>query len=151
SRRRSIQRRESDWLARVIHALGGRRRYTAALTNMDLTLTSQETAFRDELRSWLAGHVPPNWEAEELHHPMQERFAFQRRWQKTVFDAGWAGVAWPRAYGGRGATLMEQAIFTEEMARAGAPPLANTLGLSLVGPTIIAFGTDAQKQRFLPH
>jgi len=118
---------------------------------MDLTLTPQETAFRDELRSWLADHVPPRWEAEHLRDSMEERFAFLRRWQKTVFDAGWAGIAWPREYGGRGATLMEQAIFSEEMARAGAPPLANTLGLSLVGPTIIHFGTDAQKTRFLPN
>jgi alkylation response protein AidB-like acyl-CoA dehydrogenase len=116
---------------------------------MDLTLTPQETAFRDELRSWLAAHVPPRWEAEHRHDSMQDRFAFQRRWQKTVFDAGWVGIAWPRAYGGRGATPMEQAIFTEEMARAGAPPLANLLGLSLIGPTIIEFGTDAQKERFL--
>jgi alkylation response protein AidB-like acyl-CoA dehydrogenase len=116
---------------------------------MDLTLTAQEAAFRDELRSWLVAHIPPRWETEHLHDTMQERFAFLRRWQKRVFDAGWAGIAWPREYGGRGATLMEQAIFTEEMARAGAPPLANTLGLSLIGPTIIEHGSDAQKERFL--
>ena len=118
---------------------------------MDLTLTPQETAFRDELRSWLQRNVPTNWEADRRRDSMQERFAFLRGWQKTVFDAGWAGVAWPTAYGGRGATLMEQAIFTEEMARAGAPQLANTLGLSLIGPTIIQYGTDAQKTRFLPN
>jgi alkylation response protein AidB-like acyl-CoA dehydrogenase len=116
---------------------------------MDLTLTPQEIAFRDELRSWLATSIPPGWQAEHLRGSMQDRFASLRRWQKTVFDAGWAGIAWPREHGGRGATLMEQAIFTEEMARAGAPPLANTLGLSLIGPTIIEFGTDAQKRRFL--
>jgi len=81
---------------------------------------------------------------------MQARFEFLLGWQKKVFEAGWAGIAWPKEYGGRGATLMEQVIFTEEMARAGAPPLANVLGLMLIGPTIIAFGTDAQKKRFLP-
>ncbi len=63
---------------------------------MDLTLTAQEAAFRDELRAWLVAHVPPGWEAEHLHDTMEERFAFLRRWQKTVFDAGWAGIAWPR-------------------------------------------------------
>jgi alkylation response protein AidB-like acyl-CoA dehydrogenase len=118
---------------------------------VDLTLTPQETAFRDQLRSWLEENVPRNWDADHLRASMEERFAFLRRWQKTVFDGGWAGISWPKAYGGRGATLLEQAIFTEEMARAGAPPLANTLGLSLIGPTIIHFGTDAQKQRFLAN
>ena len=118
---------------------------------MDLTLSPQDTAFRDELRAWLVDHVPPRWEAEHLHDTMEERFAFLRRWQKTVFDAGWAGISWPREYGERGASLMEQAIFTEEMARAGAPPLANLLGLSLIGPTIVEYGSDAQKTRFLQN
>jgi alkylation response protein AidB-like acyl-CoA dehydrogenase len=80
---------------------------------------------------------------------MEERFKFRRQWQKRVFAAGWAGVAWPKEYGGRGASLMQQVIFTEEMAKAGAPPLANVLGLSLIGPTIIHYGTDAQKKRHL--
>jgi alkylation response protein AidB-like acyl-CoA dehydrogenase len=66
-----------------------------------------------------------------------------------VYEAGWAGISWPREYGGRGATLMEQVIFWQEMAEAGAPPLANILGVGLVGPTLIAFGTEAQKKRFL--
>jgi alkylation response protein AidB-like acyl-CoA dehydrogenase len=118
---------------------------------VDLTLTPDETTFRDELRSWLATHVPRGWDADLLHASMEEKFAFLRRWQKTVFEGGWVGIEWPKAYGGRGATLMEQAIFTEEMARAGAPPLANTLGLSLVGPTIIHHGSDAQKRRFLAN
>jgi alkylation response protein AidB-like acyl-CoA dehydrogenase len=118
---------------------------------VDLTLTREETAFRDQLRAWLAANVPADWEAEHLQDSMEERFAFLRRWQQQVFNAGWAGISWPTEYGGRGATLMEQAIFTEEMARAGAPPLANTLGLSLIGPTIVHYGTDAQKRRFLAN
>ncbi len=118
---------------------------------MDLNLTPQELAFRDELRAWLKANVPADWEARRTEDEMLERFKFLRDWQKKVFEAGWAGVAWPKEYGGRGATLMEQVIFTEEMARAAAPPLANVLGLSLIGPTIIGFGTDAQKKRFLPH
>jgi len=118
---------------------------------VDLTLTPTETAFRDALRSWIAANAPKNWEAGQLHASMHERFAFLRRWQKTVYEGGWAGVSWPKAYGGRGATMMEQAIFTEEMARAGAPALANTLGLAIIGPTIIHFGTDAQKKRYLAN
>jgi alkylation response protein AidB-like acyl-CoA dehydrogenase len=118
---------------------------------MDLNLTPDEAAFRDELRAWLDKNVPADWEARQHRGSMEERFAYRREWQKRVYEAGWAGVAWPTAYGGRGATLMEQVIFTQEMARANAPPLANVLGLGLIGPTIIAYGTDAQKQRFLAN
>src|SRR5260370_22937413 len=118
---------------------------------MDLNLTPQELAFRDELRAWLKANVPADWEARRTEDEMLERFAFLRAWQKKVYDAGWAGVAWPKEYGGRGATLMEQVIFTEEMARAAAPPLAHVLGLGLTGPTIIGFGTDAQSKRFCPN
>ena len=117
---------------------------------MDLNLTPQERRFRDEVRAWLAANAPRDWEREHRDEDMRQRFAFLRSWQKKVYEAGWAGIAWPRQYGGRGATLMEQVIFTEELARAGAPPLANVLGLSLIGPTIIAFGTEAQKKRYLP-
>ena len=117
--------------------------------NMDLTLSPQELRFRDELRAWLAANVPADWETR-IGDDLAERFEFLRTWQKKVYEAGWAGISWPKEYGGRGATLMEQVIFTEEMARAGAPPLANVLGLSLIGPTIVNFGTDAQKKRYLP-
>jgi alkylation response protein AidB-like acyl-CoA dehydrogenase len=116
---------------------------------MNLKLTAEESAFRDELRAWLTAHVPADWEAHRLHDGVEARFAFSRGWQKQVYDGGWAGVAWPREYGGRGATLMEQVLFTQEMARAAAPPLANVLGLGLIGPTIIAYGTEAQKKRHL--
>src|SRR5260370_19894123 len=117
---------------------------------MDLNLTPEELQFRDELRAWLAANVPPDWERRRLEDPMHQRFAFLREWQKKVYDGGWAGVSWPKEYGGRGATLIQQVIFTEEMGRAAAPPLANILGLSLIGPTIIAFGAEAQKKRYLP-
>jgi alkylation response protein AidB-like acyl-CoA dehydrogenase len=118
---------------------------------MDLNLTPQETTFRDEVRRWLDANVPRDWEERRLRDTMEDRFAFLREWQKRVYQGGWAGLAWPREYGGRGATLMEQVIFTQEMARAGAPPLANILGLGLIGPTIIHFGTDAQKKRYLEN
>lgn len=118
---------------------------------MDLNLTPTELKFRDELRAWLAANVPGDWEKRRTEDEMLARFEYLRAWQKKVYQAGWAGVAWPKEYGGRGATLMQQVIFIEEMTRASAPPLANVLGLSLIGPTIIAFGTDAQKKRFLPN
>src|SRR6266849_399175 len=118
---------------------------------MDLNLTASELSFRDEVRAWLHANVPKDWDQHRTEDDMRERFAFLRAWQKRVYEAGWAGISWPKEYGGRGATLMEQVIFTEEMARAGAPPLANILGLMLIGPTVIAFGTDAQKRRFLAN
>jgi alkylation response protein AidB-like acyl-CoA dehydrogenase len=118
---------------------------------MDLNLTPQETKFRDELRAWLGSNVPADWETHRLRDSMEDRFQFLRAWQKRVYEAGWAGVAWPQEYGGRGASLMEQVIFTQEMAAAGAPPMANILGLALIGPTIIAYGTEAQKKRYLAN
>src|SRR6195256_3118921 len=118
---------------------------------MDLNLSPSELAFRDQLRAWLHSNVPADWEKHRTEDEMLARFEFLRAWQKQVFRAGWAGINWPKEFGGRGATVLEQVIFTEEMAPAGAPPLANILGLMLIGPTIIAFGTDAQKRRFLAN
>src|SRR5579872_287651 len=117
---------------------------------MDLNLTPQELQFRDELRAWLTKNAPRDWEKRRTEDTMEQRFAFLREWQRKVYEGGWAGIAWPKEYGGRGASLMEQVIFTEEMGSTGAPPLANVLGLALIGPTIIHFGTEEQKKRYLP-
>jgi alkylation response protein AidB-like acyl-CoA dehydrogenase len=111
---------------------------------VDLTLSPSEEAFRDELRAWLAENHPG-----EEPSGMDEAFRFRRDWQRRLHDHGWAGVSWPEEFGGRGATLVEQAIFNEEMVRSKAPPLANVLGLAMGGPTVIAHGTDEQKRRFL--
>jgi len=116
---------------------------------MDLSLSLEETQFRDELRAWLEQHAPKDWEHRH-DGSIEEHFAFLRSWQKTLYDGGWAGISWPREYGGRGASLMQQVIFWQELARVSAPPMANVIGLGMVGPTIIAFGTEAQKARFLP-
>ncbi len=115
---------------------------------MDLNLTSDELQFRDELRAWLASNVPEEWD-EVREESLEERFDFLKSWQRKLYEAGWAGISWPKEYGGRGASLMQQVIFWQEMAQAGAPPMANVLGLGIIGPTIIAFGTEAQKKRFL--
>jgi alkylation response protein AidB-like acyl-CoA dehydrogenase len=120
---------------------------------MDLNLTEQELRFRDEFRAWLEANIPEEWAAyqSQQHESSRERFDFLRAWQKKMCEAGWVGLHWPKEYGGRGVSLIEQTIFTQEMARAGAPTLINVLGLSLLGPTLIAYGTDAQKRRFLPN
>jgi alkylation response protein AidB-like acyl-CoA dehydrogenase len=111
---------------------------------MDLTLSPLELEFRDEIRAWLRDHHPgPSPDG------IEENFDFRLAWQLTLHDAGYAGISWPQAYGGRGATLMEQTIFNEEMVRARAPAPANVLGLIMGGPVVMAFGTEEQKRRFL--
>ena len=117
---------------------------------MDLNLSVEEVRFRDELRMWLEANVPRDWN-EWREKPIEESFPYLRAWQRKLHDGRWAAVSWPKEYGGRGATLPQQAIFWEEMARVEAPPMANSLGLGLIGPTIIAHGTEAQKKRFIPR
>ena len=111
---------------------------------MDLTLSPSEQSFRDELRGWLAenhpGDDPPGEDAA---------FDHRRQWQRQLYDAGYAGFSWPKEYGGRGATMIEQAIFVGEAARQEAPSPANVLGLAMGGPVVIAHGTEAQKERYL--
>ena len=111
---------------------------------MDLSLSPSEEAFRDELRRFLAEHHPGRTPDGDV-----EGFELRRAWQRTLHDHGWAGVSWPREYGGRGATLVEQAIFNEETVRARTPAEANVLGLAMGGPTVIAHGTEEQRRRFL--
>ncbi len=111
---------------------------------MDLTFNEVETAFRDELRAWFADNRPgPAPEGEDAH------YAYRRDWQRKLADGGWAAVHWPVEYGGRGATLTQSAIFFEELGRARMPLPANVLGLLLAGPTIMIWGDDAQKERYL--
>lgn len=116
---------------------------------MDLNLSPEEKQFRDELRVWLDANAPADWH-EWREKPLEESFPYLRAWQRKLDEGRWAAVAWPKEYGGRSATLTQQAIFWEEMARAQAPPMANSLGLGLIGPTIIVHGTEAQKKRFVP-
>ena len=111
---------------------------------MDLTFNERELAFRDELRGWFADHGPgPEHEGEDAH------YAWRREFQRQLADGGWAAVHWPREYGGRGATLTQSAIFFEELGRSGSPLPANALGLLLAGPTIMTWGTQEQKDRYL--
>jgi alkylation response protein AidB-like acyl-CoA dehydrogenase len=116
---------------------------------MDLNLSREELQFRDELRAWLDANLPRDWK-EWREKPIEESFPYLRAWQRKLHEGRWAAVSWPKEYGGRGATLTQLAIFWEEMARVEAPQMANALGLGLIGPTIIAYGTEAQKKRFIP-
>ena len=112
---------------------------------MDLTFNERETAFRDELRQWLVDNEPGDEPNDE-----DGSYMWRADWQRRLAEGGWAGVHWPTEYGGRGATITESAIFFEELANANAPLPANVLGLLLAGPTIMVWGTDEQKERYLP-
>ena len=117
---------------------------------MDLNLTTNEEQFRDEFRAWLKTNTPDEWTGSTSAEDRDDYIEYLRDWQRKLYEGGWAGISWPKEYGGRGVTLMEQAIFQEELARANAPQLIGTIGLALVGPTIIATGTEEQKSRYLP-
>ena len=117
---------------------------------MHFDLTEQEQRFRDELRQWLQKHLPTGW-GETVFEPVElrEKIAFLKDWTRQLHAAGYAGLSWPKAYGGAGASLMEQVIFNEEVARCKAPTPYNGIALGMVGPTLIEVGTEAQKQRYL--
>jgi alkylation response protein AidB-like acyl-CoA dehydrogenase len=113
---------------------------------MDLTFSDKETAFRDELRRWLAENPPA---PEPADGGEDDHYAWRRDWQRRLYDGGWAAPHWPAEYGGRGASLTESAIYFEEIGRARVPLPANVLGLLLGGPTLMVWGTEEQKDRFL--
>jgi alkylation response protein AidB-like acyl-CoA dehydrogenase len=110
---------------------------------MDLSYTPEEQAFRRRVRDWIAENKPAG-----DGRPGSEEL---RAWQRRLHAAGFLGAAWPREHGGAGLTPMEQAILNEELARANAPPPLGSMGISWVGPAILRFGTEAQKQRFIPR
>jgi alkylation response protein AidB-like acyl-CoA dehydrogenase len=115
---------------------------------MDLSFSPQEEVFRTELRSWLSTHLPPPLPE---FTSLDEEVAHLIEWQKRLHAGRWIGVHWPVAHGGRGATVVENYLFQEEMARAAAPEIIGRIGVNLVGPTLIAHGSEAQKRRYLPH
>lgn len=114
----------------------------------DLASTAELVAFRDELRAWLDRNLTDDFKSDPLADPTgAEGEAFERRraWQRALHEGGWIGVHWPTEYGGRGATLAEYALFLVTCGEAGAPEPINTIGLSMVGPTLIEHGTPSQR------
>ena len=120
---------------------------------MDLHATPDQQAFRAELRGWLQAKLP--WEYGKGLPPrfddLAEEVAFLRSWQGKLAAGRWVGVAWPEAYGGRGAGPVEHFIVQEELARARAPEMVGRIGINLAGPTLLAHATDEQKARWLPR
>jgi alkylation response protein AidB-like acyl-CoA dehydrogenase len=117
---------------------------------MDLRLTDEEGQFREAVRAWLKENLPEKADSggREADPAYMDTM---RDWQRQLFEGGWAGVSWPKEYGGRGATPIEESIYLGEFAAAKAPERVGVIGEGLVGPTIIAAGTEEQKERFLPR
>jgi len=114
---------------------------------LDLTFTPAQQRFRAEVRAWMAAHVP----ATPLKTLESEAgFAQHREWERTLARGNYGMITWPQEYGGRGANLIDWLVFEEEYYRAGAPLRVNQNGIFLLGPTLMEFGTAAQKARYLP-
>jgi alkylation response protein AidB-like acyl-CoA dehydrogenase len=122
---------------------------------MDFADSPEDAAFRAEFRRWLEHNLPPEICVDDAQDqrvaPDRETLQQRIAWQRRMNAAGWVGIAWPKDYGGRGAGPMQQAIYNEEYARARAPILPAASGLNLLGPTLIHWGTDAQKAQHLPR
>jgi alkylation response protein AidB-like acyl-CoA dehydrogenase len=114
---------------------------------VDLTFTDQQQAFRADARAWLEANVP---RSPLPSGDTREGFALHKEWERALFDARWAVVSWPEAYGGREASLMEWLIFEEEYYRAGAPQRVTQNGIFLLAPTLFELGTQDQRDRILP-
>jgi hypothetical protein len=117
---------------------------------MDLTYPPEAEQFRKEIRAWLEENLPAGWFEDGFSMTADERAAFHRSWSDTLFEGGWICASWPAEYGGKGLSVIENVVLNEEFAAAGAPMRADFFGDTLVGPTILQWGTEEQKQEFLP-
>ncbi|HEY3830902.1 MAG TPA: acyl-CoA dehydrogenase family protein [Acidimicrobiia bacterium] len=112
-----------------------------------MTRPGPDSSLRLELRQWLETHPPPGIETATTRAEANTL----REWQRTLHAARWVGIQWPEEFGGRGASITQVAVYNEETARAGATPLLGRVGVTLVGPTLMAHGTDEQRARWLPR
>jgi alkylation response protein AidB-like acyl-CoA dehydrogenase len=115
---------------------------------VDFRDTPEEAAFRAELRAWLASNLPSDW-VDRAPHVGRFDVDEARAWSKRLYDAGYVGLTWPKEYSGGGAPHTHQGIYLEETARIGAPDHIGGIGLGMAGPTIIAWGSEEQKKRYL--
>jgi alkylation response protein AidB-like acyl-CoA dehydrogenase len=114
---------------------------------VNLRLTPEQEQLRAEVRAFLHDHCPA---PEDIPRSLDERMAFLRDWQRRCYEAGYVGRAWPAEYGGGGRPPVEQIIVDEELAAAGAPEFPNIVGLDVIGPSLLAFGDDEQRARYVP-
>jgi alkylation response protein AidB-like acyl-CoA dehydrogenase len=118
---------------------------------MDLTYPPEAEEFRKEIRRWLEENLPPGWFEPGYELKGAERAQFNQEWVKKLYAGGWICASWPKEYGGKGLTTMENVVVAEEFARAGASLRADFFGDTLVGPTILQWGTEQQKKELLPQ
>lgn len=118
---------------------------------MDLTYPPDAEEFRKEIRGWLEDNLPDGWFDADFEMSPEERTAFNEAWARKLYEGGWICATWPKEYGGKGLSLMQGVVLAEEFARAKAPLRADFFGDTLVGPTILQWGTEEQKQEFLPQ
>jgi alkylation response protein AidB-like acyl-CoA dehydrogenase len=114
---------------------------------MRLKATPEEQALQEEVRAFLAQDQPA---AAQLPRALDDRMEILRRWQAACYAAGYVGRAWPREFGGGGRPPVEQIVVDQELAAAGAPELVNVVGLDVLGPSLLRFGTDEQRRRYIP-
>src|SRR5579862_3768052 len=119
---------------------------------MDLSFSPDQEAFRRTVRAWLKTNVPVRErDAQPLEQGDPKRIQAMKEWQRKLYDAGYVAMAWPKEYGGQAADVVQQAIVNEELVLARAPGLIGMMGVQMVGPTLMKFGTEAQQRRYLPR
>jgi alkylation response protein AidB-like acyl-CoA dehydrogenase len=120
---------------------------------VDFTYSAQDEEFRREFRSWLEANLPAHERKSRIdlmQDETEEGYGRRLDWHRKMHAAGWVGISWPKQYGGRGVSLTQALIYYEELAATRAPRLVNTLGIMMVGPTLMQFGTEEQKKRYVP-
>jgi alkylation response protein AidB-like acyl-CoA dehydrogenase len=119
-------------------------------TGMDLTYPAEAEAFRKEIRGWLEENLPDGWFEPDFEMTPEERAEFNATWPQKLYEGGWICATWPTEYGGKGLTLMQGVVLTEEFSKAKAGLRGDFFGDTLVGPTLLQWGTEEQKAEFLP-
>jgi hypothetical protein len=117
---------------------------------MDLAYPPEAEEFRSEIAAWLRDNLPAGWFEPGFSMTPAERKTFNAQWTEKLYAGGWICASWPAEYGGKGLTLLQQVVLNEEFARAGAPLRADFFGDTLVGPTLLQWGSEEQKQQFIP-
>ncbi len=118
---------------------------------MELDYSPEDEAFRLEIRAWLTENLPKGWFDKGFEMSNDERKKFNEEWPTKLFEGGWICATWPKEYGGKGLTTMQGVVLAEEFANAKAPMRADFFGDTLVGPTLLQWGTEEQKKEFLPQ
>ena len=118
---------------------------------MELDYAPEDEAFRAEIRTWLQDNLPKGWFEPGFEMSTEERKKFNDEWPSKLFEGGWICATWPKEYGGKGLTTMQGVVLAEEFANAKAPMRADFFGDTLVGPTLLQWGTEEQKKQFLPQ